>query len=363
MATRAEHPAAARHGSIVEPTTTARIGWIDAARGLAILLVVFGHASGGLIDARGPGFLVPLRYVFLGIYTFHMPVFFFLAGLFVEQRLRNGTGAFLRRLLKTIVWAYFLWSFIQFSLIYALGSLVNHPASGYWRTIIALPWSAVSQFWFLQALFLIHLVAILAWRLGGTRAVLGAAILLKLLALFVPSTAALSLAAGNGPYYALGMMLGWERSSHLLAHASSQLRAAIFVGAAAALWLLCSHADTMQPLINIETASSAGIARVAWMPAMLPSALLGGAALLLLAEWLSRVPAGVAHMVEFLGSMTMPIYLLHVLFAAGTRILLIRLGFSDLAILPALVAAGVAGPLLVRRATDRLRLTSLLALR
>jgi fucose 4-O-acetylase-like acetyltransferase len=339
------------------------MGWIDAARGLAILLVVFGHAAGGLIDARGPTSLLTLRYIFLAIYTFHMPVFFFLAGLFVERRLGDGTAVFIRKLLTTIVWAYFLWSFVQFSIIYAMGSLVNHPASNYWRTIIALPWSPVSQFWFLQALFLIHLIAILAWRLGGTRAVLATAILLKVLTLFVPSTPALSLAASNAPYYAVGMMLGWTRSSHLLASASIRVRSLVFIGAAAALWLLCSHADSIQPFTSIENSSSAGIAKIAWMPAMLPAALLGGASLLLLAEALSRAPANIARTIEFLGTMTMPIYLLHVIFVAGARIILVRLGFGDLAILPALVAAGVAGPLLVRRFTDRLRLTSLLALR
>lgn len=345
------------------PADATRVGWIDAARGLAILLVVFGHAAGGLIDARGPGSLVPLRYVFLGIYTFHMPVFFFLAGLFVEQRLRNGTTAFFKKLLITIVWAYFLWSVVQFSIIYAMGSLVNHPAGNYWGTILALPWSSVSQFWFLQALFVIHLLAIAAWNLGGTRAVLGVAILLKLLSLLVPSTPAVSLAASNAPYYAIGMMLGWERSSHLLAHATTRLRAAVFVGAAAALWLLCSNSDSIQPFVRIENASSAGIAKVAWIPAMLPAALLGGTSLLLFAQVLSRIPAHLASMVEFLGTMTMPIYLLHVIFVAGTRIILVKLGLSDLAVLPALVAAGVAGPLLVRRISDWLRLTSLLALR
>jgi fucose 4-O-acetylase-like acetyltransferase len=339
------------------------VQWVDAARGLAILLVVFGHAAGGLIDARGPGSLVALRYVFLAIYTFHMPVFFFLSGLFVEQRLRKSTGAFLRKLLTTIVWAYFLWSFVQFSIIFAMGSLVNHPASNYWRTILALPWSPVSQFWFLQALFLIHLLAILAWRLGGSRAVLSAALLLKLVATFVPSTPALSLAAANAPYYAIGMVLGWERASHLLERAPAQLRSIIFAGAAATFWLLCSNADSIQPFINVENAGSAGIAKLAWIPAMLPAALLGGAALLLAAELLPRLPGHVGRAIEFLGSMSMPIYLLHVLFVAGTRIVLLRLGLGDLAVMPALVAAGIAGPLLVRRATDRLKLTGLLALR
>ena len=116
-----------------------RIGWIDLARGIGIILVVAGHAAGGIIDGPGGQSMPWLRYAFLALYTFHMPVFFFLAGLFVVERLERGTAAFLKAILITIVYPYFLWSIIQFSLIYASGSLVNHPVETYWATIIALP--------------------------------------------------------------------------------------------------------------------------------------------------------------------------------------------------------------------------------
>ena len=46
-----------------------RILWIDAARGIAILLVILGHCIGSLDD---PGNKV--------ILSFHMPLFFFISG-------------------------------------------------------------------------------------------------------------------------------------------------------------------------------------------------------------------------------------------------------------------------------------------
>ena len=345
------------------PAAAARIEWIDNARGLAILLVVFGHAAGGLIDAAGPGSMPALRTLFLAIYTFHMPIFFFLSGMFVERRIEQGFGSFWNKLLILVVFPYFLWSAIQFTAIFAAGSLVNHPAGSYWRTLLGLPLRTVSQFWFLHALFLINLVAFAAWRFGGRRAVFGVAVLAKLITMFVPTTPAISLAASNAPYFALGLLLGWPRVSSLLGRAGTETRWAIVASAIAVIAFLSVNADAIQPWVAIATASSAGIARVAWIPAMLPATLLGGAALLLVAEGLSRRETLFAPIARMLGTMSMPIFLLHVLFIAGTRMLLARgFGVTGIAALPILVIVGIAGPLVVRRITDRFGLTRRLAL-
>ena len=46
-----------------------RILWVDASRGIAMLLVILGHCIGSLND---PGYKF--------ILSFHMPLFFFLSG-------------------------------------------------------------------------------------------------------------------------------------------------------------------------------------------------------------------------------------------------------------------------------------------
>ena len=54
-------------------TARDRVLWIDAARGFGIVLVVVGHALGGLIDApSGAGSTLALRQVYVAIYSFHM---------------------------------------------------------------------------------------------------------------------------------------------------------------------------------------------------------------------------------------------------------------------------------------------------
>ncbi len=55
---------------------------IDMAKGLAILLVVFGHLV-ARTDPAGVGWYEPLR---RAVYGFHMPLFFYLAGLVYALR-------------------------------------------------------------------------------------------------------------------------------------------------------------------------------------------------------------------------------------------------------------------------------------
>ena len=55
--------------------TNSRVDAIDAAKGLGIVLVVVGHTLGGIIDSDLDEYGIVLRYAFLFIYTFHMPLF------------------------------------------------------------------------------------------------------------------------------------------------------------------------------------------------------------------------------------------------------------------------------------------------
>lgn len=54
----------------------------DVAKGLCMILVVFGHAERGLSVSGAPPQFSLLGFVDYTIYTFHMPFFFFVSGLF-----------------------------------------------------------------------------------------------------------------------------------------------------------------------------------------------------------------------------------------------------------------------------------------
>jgi hypothetical protein len=69
-----------------------RIGWIDATRGIGIILVVYGHAERSLVTADlfppTPGILRQDEL----IYAFHTPLFFLLSGLFAGRSAERGGG-------------------------------------------------------------------------------------------------------------------------------------------------------------------------------------------------------------------------------------------------------------------------------
>ena len=65
--------------------------WVDYAKAIGIILVVYGHVARGVFNAGLP--MDEARFVLVDsiIYSFHMPLFFFLSGLFFfdEKKLEN----------------------------------------------------------------------------------------------------------------------------------------------------------------------------------------------------------------------------------------------------------------------------------
>jgi fucose 4-O-acetylase-like acetyltransferase len=133
-----------------------RVAWVDVARGIAIVLVVYGHALRGIYWPTMPPRVAAQDTI---LYAFHMPVFFVLAGLFLWPSLAKGRKRCFTDKLTTVVYPYFLWSLIAGGVELAASPLVNSPISAI--DLIKIPVAPIEQFWFLYALFLIQ-VAIIA---------------------------------------------------------------------------------------------------------------------------------------------------------------------------------------------------------
>ena len=101
-----------------------RYGHIDALKGAGILLVVFGH----LIEKPSTHSIL-LQMLYTGIYSFHMPLFVFLSGIFARETLKS-------RDYQKIVWTLFL-PLVVFQFIYlGVGQLTDwysySPFTPYW---------------------------------------------------------------------------------------------------------------------------------------------------------------------------------------------------------------------------------------
>ncbi|MBC7755034.1 MAG: acyltransferase family protein [Bdellovibrio sp.] len=66
----------------LKTTTNLRTLWVDYAKALGIMLVVYGHVTRGLYNAQIPMNENLFKLIDSIIYSFHMPLFFFLSGLF-----------------------------------------------------------------------------------------------------------------------------------------------------------------------------------------------------------------------------------------------------------------------------------------
>ena len=124
----------------------------DYAKGIGIVLVVYGHVARGVFNAGLPidaGFFARVDTL---IYSFHMPLFFFLSGLFFLHSLhKRGYFALMRGKVDAILFPYVLWSLLQGGIEYGLSSYTNGQVG--LDEIFALFWLPRAQFWYLYTLF------------------------------------------------------------------------------------------------------------------------------------------------------------------------------------------------------------------
>ena len=122
-----------------------RIDAIDIAKGLGILLVYIGHVP-------------PCKFVVHFIYNFHMPLFFFLSGIFLDEKKYEYREFFVSRCKTLLIpYAFFIAFAIALHLIPDFDVL--HPRLGLGGAAL----------WFLPVLFLSELVVFLFWKLTDSK--------------------------------------------------------------------------------------------------------------------------------------------------------------------------------------------------
>jgi len=134
---------------------TSHLSWVDTAKGLGIVLVVVGHTLRGLIDANLMTWTASTHFIDDWIYAFHMPLFFFISGLFLVRSVRASFKTFASNKLRTIAYPYFVWSAITMAIKIPMGSLVNHPNSA--TELPQILYRPVGEYWFLYVLFVLTL--------------------------------------------------------------------------------------------------------------------------------------------------------------------------------------------------------------
>lgn len=98
------------------------------------------------------------------VYSFHMPLFFFLSGLFFYNSLsKRGGGQLVFSKIDTVFYPYVVWSILQGSIEAFLSNYVNGNVSFF--EVFSLLWAPRAQFWFLYALFFVFAVSAVVYSI------------------------------------------------------------------------------------------------------------------------------------------------------------------------------------------------------
>jgi fucose 4-O-acetylase-like acetyltransferase len=150
-----------------EPITSGtRSNLVDIVKGIAIILVTYGHTAQGVVHRgwwteQGASFSRAL------IYSFHMPAFFFVAGLFVHGSIkRRGGLPFAVEKMKSILYPYLLFAVIYTALQPLIGRFEVSAAPFHWREFL-LNLSDGNASWFLFTLFFCFMLALVTARIPG----------------------------------------------------------------------------------------------------------------------------------------------------------------------------------------------------
>lgn len=122
-----------------------RIAWIDMAKGYGTILVILAHLG---VEKLG-----------VWIYTFHMPLFFFLSGYVFKDS--YGFGEFIKKKCKTIVIPYFCLGLpmVAFEAFRLSGSDIEGPLNRCWGLLKDLVrQERLWTLWFISCLFCLNIL-------------------------------------------------------------------------------------------------------------------------------------------------------------------------------------------------------------
>lgn len=132
---------------------------IDIVKGIAIFLVVWGHAVQGIASSQHITFLSDNASILIVkeiIYSFHMPLFFIVAGMFVKTWLDRPAKKAISQKVFRLLYPYFIWSAIVAICMQAVSSYTTYGLGII--DFLKSPVVPFSQYWFLYALFCMHCI-------------------------------------------------------------------------------------------------------------------------------------------------------------------------------------------------------------
>ena len=306
-----------------------RLAWIDYAKAIGIVLVVFGHVNRSIGATPGLAWNEALQLADAFVYSFHMPLFFILAGYASTLSRARDTRSFMRGTWWGVFVPYLIWSSVWIGAKTALPGLANTPLA--WTDLLSILWLPVEHMWFLYHLLIARAVWYAASSFEDRRVDMILLILIAASAMVLtgqgPSGEHFAAILVHAAYYGVGAVI----APGLIAAVGKPR--AVIAGGLALLWLT---------LVLVFPGSTPG------EPHTILGALLGAALVMMLAQTMPDVRSCLLRTVAAIGEASLVIYLLHLFFAAGVRVVLAKLGYLEAwTLLFFGVLAGLVGPLAI----------------
>jgi uncharacterized membrane protein YcfT len=320
-----------------------RLDWVDAAKGISIILVVMMHSAYGVgEETGGAGFL---HYVIGWATPFRMPEFFLISGLFLSQVIGRDWQRFSDRRAVHYFYFYALWAVLQIAFKVGLGT--GDPVSALAQIGLAIvePYGVL---WFIYMLAVFSLVTKLLHELRAPHwGVLLIGALLQMSPVHTGSTI-VDYFAEYFVYFYAGYALA-PRIIRIVEWAEKNVEVAIGALVAYALInaaLVFGGGFEMRPVhVQMGYASLPGLHLLLAFTGSV--ALCVFAALLLRVRWM--------RWLRWLGAHSIVIYLSFSIPMAATRVVLVKLGIvTDTGLLSTLVMlSALVSPLVLYWLTEK----------
>ncbi|QJW88034.1 acyltransferase [Spirosoma taeanense] len=294
-----------------------RLRWIDYARGIAILMVVYGHLVGG-VNRAGASIDATLLLIPATLYNFRMPLFFFVSGLFLARSLtKRGPTGFIHNRFSTILWPYLLWGALQIGTQILLSGQTNSKKDASHFLYLFYDPQKTDQFWYLAALFNVALAFVLTYQVFRIRGIwqIALGLTFRFLSDYLEGFSLLH----NFMYFYVFSAVGYNMSQLILE--KNALEKALKSGWTLALipvflvgqWYWFTHKDDIPTMLHM------GIAFVGMVVIIFVCYLLGKR---------DSLPV-----LRFIGYHSLYIYLVHVFIISGTRIGFNALGITNVPVI------------------------------
>lgn len=303
--------------------------WVDNVKVIACILVALGHFSQSMANSG----ILPKNDLYQwfnhAIHTFHVPLFFICSGYLYQKRSKvddiHSWGRNIRKKALNLGVPYFAFTFVTWLLKSVFSNSINHQIGGLFETLFLYP---TPPYWYLYALFFIFLLTPTFQNKKMAGIGLAVATALKALVLFKGEygVKAVSYVMSNEIWFVFGMCLSvWEleRLIEKTKKAMPIIAGCVFLMLSVLLYRKDGYMNAVGFVLGMLACYSIIV--------------------LMIVIFKDR---GQNPFFRVIAKYTMPIFLMHILFAAPLRIILLKLGIQN-AVVHVVLGVGISflGPM------------------